>query len=125
MKSPGHQQNPNHKVEEEAVAGKMKVSAGEHEIASSDDVIAVHEDGCPTRFYFPRSAVPNQWLQRSSTTSHCPFKGTAHYFNLALDGETLQDAVWSYEEPYDEHLALKDRLAFYDDKLPQIHVAPA
>lgn len=125
MKSPGHQQDHSHKVEEKPVAERMTVTVGEQEVASSADVIAVHETGCPVRYYFPRNAVQSHMLQPSSTTSQCPFKGTASYYNLALDGRSLPDAIWSYEDPYDEHRALKDRLAFYDDKLPEIKVAVA
>ncbi|MFL6605014.1 MAG: DUF427 domain-containing protein [Steroidobacteraceae bacterium] len=122
MKSPGHQKHPDHKVEEKHVAEKLEVEVRGEVLANSRDVIRVEEDGNPARLYFPRSAVAMDKLEPSSTTTQCPFKGTAHYFNLKVDGTTLPDAVWSYEEPYDEHRALKDRLAFYDDKFREIHV---
>jgi len=61
-------------------------------------------------------------LEPSETTSECPFKGRAAYYDLRADGHTLHDAVWSYEHPYDEHRAIEGRVAFYDDKVPQLHV---
>ncbi|MBP0598311.1 DUF427 domain-containing protein [Herbaspirillum sp. LeCh32-8] len=122
-KSPGHQQHPDHKVEEQRVAQRVTVRVGEQEVAGSDDVIAVHETDCPTRYYFPRTALKSQRIQPSATTSHCPFKGSASYYDLMLEDRSLHDAVWSYEDPYDEHRALQGRLAFYDDKLPEIKVA--
>lgn len=123
-KSPGHQQHPAHRVREETINGKVNVSIDGNTIADTDDVIAVLEDGNPVRYYFPRTAITNATLQRSTTTSTCPFKGVAHYYHLALADKTLADAVWSYEDPYDEHKALAGRVAFYDDKLPQIRISP-
>jgi uncharacterized protein (DUF427 family) len=115
---------PAHKVEEKRISARVKVEVGGDEIADSSDVIRVDEDDYPSRYYFPRSDVKMDKLERSSTTTKCPFKGTASYFNLKLGDRKLEDAVWTYEEPYDEHLDLKDRLAFYDDKIKEIHVKP-
>ncbi|MGH8260454.1 MAG: DUF427 domain-containing protein [Steroidobacteraceae bacterium] len=121
-KSPGHQKRPDHKIDEHHIPQAVTVEIGGQTVAKSRDVIRVDEDGHPSRFYFPRSDVRLDRLERTPTTSECPFKGTAHYFSLRADGRTLEDAVWSYEEPFDEHADLKDRLAFYDDKYRDIHV---
>ena len=122
MKSPGHQRRPDHKVQEVRLQGAAQVRVGDEVIADSQDVIRVDEDGSPARLYFPRSAVAMENLEPSSTTTQCPFKGTARYFNLNVGGRKLQDAVWSYEDPFEEHQALKDRLAFYEEKYPDIRV---
>jgi len=124
-KSPGHQKMPNHKVEEERVPETMKVEVDGETIAQSADVILVKEDDHPDRYYFPRNDVQMKKLERTVTTTDCPFKGTAHYFNINTNGRRLNNAVWTYENPYDEHRDLKDRVAFYDDKIPDIQVLAA
>ena len=52
-----------------------------------------------------------------------PFKGVASYYTLLAGGRTAANAVWSYEEPYDEMSVIKERLAFYPDKVDSISVA--
>ena len=122
MKSPGHQEFPDHQVREEQVARTVKVRFNDTTIAESDDVIKVLEDKAPPRYYFPRGDVRMEDLRPTETTTECPFKGTARYFDLDANGRTLRDAVWSYETPYDEHADLAQRVAFYDDKDPGITV---
>ncbi|WPH21191.1 DUF427 domain-containing protein [Variovorax paradoxus] len=123
-KSPGHQKWPDHQVREEPLRQPMEVEVEGVVVASSADVIKVVEDKSPVRYYFPRTDVRTDKLKRSQTTTECPFKGTASYYSLNVGERQLDDAIWSYEDPYDEHQALKGRMAFYDDRLPEIHVRP-
>ena len=123
-KSPGHQKWPDHQVREEPPRQPMEVEVEGVVVASSADVIKVVEDKSPVRYYFPRTDVRTDKLKRSQTTTECPFKGTASYYSLNVGERQLADAIWSYEDPYDEHQALKGRMAFYDDRLPEIHVRP-
>ena len=124
-KSPGHQKWPNHKIAEHRVRERVQVTADGETVADSKDVIQLEEDGSPVRYYFARGDVNMDRLTRSATTTQCPFKGVASYFVLNVGGKMLKDAIWSYEDPYDEHAAIKGRLAFYDDKHPSISIHAA
>lgn len=120
--SPGHQKWPDHQVREVHLPQRMQVTINGESVAASTDVIRVDESGNPARLYFPRQDIRMDKLASSDTTSQCPFKGTARYFSVKAGDVLLNDAAWSYEQPYDEHSDLKDRIAFYDDKMPQIEI---
>jgi uncharacterized protein (DUF427 family) len=122
--SPGHARWPTHQVRETHVAHPMKVEVDGEVVADSRDVIRVDEDGYPARFYFPRGDVRTDLLESSNTRSMCPFKGEASYYSLDIDDKRIDDAVWTYETPYDEHADLRGRLAFWDDKNPEISIQP-
>ena len=123
-KSPGHRKWPDHQVREEQLEQPMEVAVEGVVVANSRDVIKVVEDQSPVRYYFPRTDVRMDKLKRSQTISECPFKGHASYYSLSLGERQIDDAGWTYEHPYDEHKALKDRIAFYDDRFPEIHIRP-
>ena len=76
-------------------------------IAESDDIVTVEGNA-----YFPRAAVRDDVLRPSDTHTFCPWKGTASYFTLEVDGRTNRDAVWYYPEPKDAAKEITDRVAF-------------
>ena len=77
-------------------------------IASSDDTVVVEGN-----HYFPEDALDRASLKSSNTTSLCPWKGTAHYYTLVVDGEENPDAVWYYPEPKPAAAEIKGRVAFW------------
>ncbi len=77
-------------------------------IADSDDIVTVEGNA-----YFPASALDASLTRPSALTSVCPWKGTAHYYSLDVDGKQNADAVWYYPEPKDAAKQIKDRVAFW------------
>lgn len=62
--------------------------------------------------YFPSQSVNSEFLEKSDTSSYCPWKGTAAYYNVNVDGVTIKDAAWCYPEPKDKFRPYKDFVAF-------------
>jgi uncharacterized protein (DUF427 family) len=77
-------------------------------IADSTDTVVVEGN-----HYFPAAALKREYVQPSSTTSVCPWKGTASYYSLAVNGAVNQDAVWYYPQPKPAATAVQDRVAFW------------
>ncbi len=77
-------------------------------IAESDDTVIVEGN-----HYFPLTSVNAALLEASAHTSVCPWKGTAHYYSLLVDGERNANAVWFYPEPKEAARQIKDRVAFW------------
>jgi uncharacterized protein (DUF427 family) len=77
-------------------------------VAESDDTVVVEGN-----HYFPMDAVRQELLRPSSTTSVCPWKGTASYYTLEVDGQQNRDAVWTYPTPKDAAAQISGRVAFW------------
>ena len=63
--------------------------------------------------YFPPEAVNRAYLRESRTHTICPWKGTASYYDLVVDGQTNADAAWYYPEPFDAAANIRDHVAFW------------
>jgi uncharacterized protein (DUF427 family) len=118
--APGFKEYPDHRVETRPSSAHVRVICGGELIADTRQAVELHESMgkgkktvAPVVYYIPRKDVRMDRLVRSSHRTYCPFKGDASYFSVAGGPE---NAVWSYEQPFDEMLELKERLAFYPDK---------
>jgi len=56
------------------------------------------------------------FLERSTTTSTCPFKGEASYFHIVAKSGPIRDAAWSYETPKPEAERIAAHIAFYTNR---------
>jgi uncharacterized protein (DUF427 family) len=115
--APGFKQRPDYRIATQPAGVRVQVKFKGDLIADTRDAVELREGDYPAVYYLPRKDVRMDRLVRSSRRTYCPFKGTASYYSLKNGPE---DAVWSYEEPYDEMGVIKERLAFYPDKVDSI-----
>lgn len=77
-------------------------------IAESDKTIIIEGN-----HYFPPDSVKRAYLESSATTSVCPWKGTASYYNVVVEGQVNKDAAWYYPDPKEAASQIKDYVAFW------------
>ncbi|OLB63869.1 MAG: hypothetical protein AUI10_13560 [Actinobacteria bacterium 13_2_20CM_2_72_6] len=77
-------------------------------IAESDDTVVVEGN-----HYFPAEAVRREYLSDSDTHTVCPWKGTASYYSITVDGQRNADAAWYYPSPRPAAEEIGERIAFW------------
>jgi uncharacterized protein (DUF427 family) len=77
-------------------------------IAESDSTVVVEGN-----HYFPPDSINRDLLIPSETTTICPWKGTASYYSLSVNGKENPDAAWYYPSPKDAAAEIKDHVAFW------------
>jgi len=112
--APGFKQVPDHSIVVSPAKEHIRVLFNGEVLADTRHALAMKEGTYPVVFYVPRKDVKMERLERSTHSTHCPFKGDASYFSLKGGP---QNAVWSYETPFDEMTAIREYLAFYPNKV--------
>ena len=77
-------------------------------IAQSDETIIIERN-----HYFPTNSVDRNYLVNNSQTSVCPWKGTASYYDVVVDGKTNIGAAWYYPQPSEKAKQIKNYVAFW------------
>jgi uncharacterized protein (DUF427 family) len=85
-------------------------------VAETDAALTLQESTYPAVQYVPLSDVVDSVLQRSDTTTYCPYKGEANYYHVTVGGDTIDDVIWTYEQPYSAVGEIVGHVAFYANK---------
>jgi uncharacterized protein (DUF427 family) len=86
----------------------MKATWNGKTIAESNQTI--HFDN---NHYFPTESLNKDFFKPSSTTTVCPWKGTANYYDVVVDGKTNEGAAWYYASPSPKAAAIEGKVAFW------------
>lgn len=112
-----HPRDPYHRLDVLPSSRHIRISLDGELLADSRNAVALFESNLPTRWYLPRQDVQAE-LVPSDAITRCGYKGTAGYYSVKLaGGDSVENVVWYYSEPFDEVRRIADRLCFLNEKV--------
>ena len=104
-------------IEIRPASGTWVVRAAGAVLGETKAALELIEGDYPAVIYFPRADISMAFFDKSDTTTICPHKGTASYYNFEAKSGTFADAAWSYEDPIADVAQIAGYLAFNTDKV--------
>jgi uncharacterized protein (DUF427 family) len=120
MKTP----DASHPISISPARHRVRVTHAGRVIADSRRALALKEATYPEVHYIPREDVDMTALSRTDHATHCPYKGDAGYYSIAIDGHGSDNAIWTYEAPFDAVRQIAGHLAFYPQRVDAIELLP-
>ncbi|MFH1330818.1 MAG: DUF427 domain-containing protein [Actinomycetota bacterium] len=112
-----HARDPYTRVDVLRSSRHVRVEIDGVTVADSTRPTLLFETGLPVRFYLPKTDVRPDLLRPGTTTTRCPYKGTASYHSVEVNGVLHEDVIWTYPFPAAEAAGIAGLLAFYDDRV--------
>ncbi len=108
MKLPG----PDNPIDIEPAGRRVVVRFAGEVVADSGRALVLREAALKPVYYVPREDAAMGLLRRTDHATHCPYKGDASYYSIAVGERTAANAVWSYETPFPAMAEIAGHLAF-------------
>jgi len=108
-----HPRDPYTRVDILASSRHVKVVVDGETVPDSHQPTILFETGFPPRFYLPLTDLGLDLLTPSKTETHCPYKGTATYWHLDVNGHHYDNFVWIYRTPLPASQKIAGLAAFY------------
>ena len=118
IKIPG----PDHPITISPAESKIRVTVAGKIVAELTRALRLDEKGYPPVYYLPRSDAVMSLLVRTTHYTYCPYKGDATYYSIPSGGTKSDNAVWTYEEPYEAVASIREYLAFYPSRVDAIEL---
>lgn len=112
-----HPRDPYKRIDILASSRHVRIDVDGRTVAESRQPRILFETGLPPRYYLPISDVRTDLLHPTDRVSHCPYKGTATWWSLEVDGVVHPDLLWTYRAPTPESQKIAGLVAFYDERV--------
>ena len=112
-----HPRDPYSRVDILSSSRHVEVVVNGVKVADSHQPRLLFETGLPTRYYLPLVDVRLDLLHPSSTTTRCPYKGTASYWSVEAGDCVVEDLAWIYRTPVQESARIAGLACFYNEKV--------
>jgi uncharacterized protein (DUF427 family)/class 3 adenylate cyclase len=113
----GFAERPDYRISYEPCDRRVRVVFNGVTVADTRSALVVQETRLPPVYYLPREDVRMDLMTRTDYHTHCPFKGNASYWTLAVGDEVAENAVWSYEDPLPDAAPIRDYVGFYRNRM--------
>ncbi|OTA90865.1 hypothetical protein M434DRAFT_397641 [Hypoxylon sp. CO27-5] len=116
-----HPKDPFRRVDVLHSSRQLEVRVAGVLVAQTSSAYHLYETGLPCRYYIPATAVNRTRLADSKTTTACPYKGVANYYDVEVEDPggqrtKVKDLVWYYKTPTLECANIAGFLCFYQEK---------
>ncbi|MCC6947237.1 MAG: DUF427 domain-containing protein [Bradyrhizobiaceae bacterium] len=125
MQKPVRIPGPDHSIDIEPYPSRMRVCFNGKVIADTMRGLVLREAGYRPVVYIPREDANMSLLVRSGHSTYCPYKGDASYFSIEVGDRFAENAIWTYESPYDAVASIRNHLAFYPNRVDAIDGLPS
>ncbi len=105
----------------EPVAETIRIILAGRTIAATSQAMRVLETSHPPVYYLPRESF-SCIVRPSARRSFCEWKGLASYWSLEEAGRVARDCAWSYPDPTETFLGIRDFLAVYPAAMDACYV---
>ena len=113
----GHPHDPFDRIDCLRSSRHVVISHAGQVLADSTRATLLFETPLPTRYYVPRQDVRMDLLTATETHTICAYKGVAAYWSATVGDEIVPDIAWTYEQPLNDAVPVRDLVAFFTERL--------